>query len=401
VSEDIGDDSFNASRAEVFEALGHPTRIRLLQCLSEKPLAFSELKRAAGLEGNGVLSFHLGKLAGLVKLNQEGAYALTDEGREALRIVEASRIQARDAHLQRPSVTLPHLKAVLATLVVILLVVSAVSAIEYSQIQGLDSRTQSSPPAVTTTATVTTTSTITTASTVVETTTVTTTSAATGDSPPGPTVYEANQVVPIDVNTTNTVPSDVSFGPDSVRLVLGINNTVSFVNDGDDFAAVDSILWPANGTGFSSPILRAGTNWSVTLLTPGVYNYTDYIRPLARGSITVVAVPGISASTDSNNTVSINSLSLCSSSCPGGQSFSAGVAVRGSSPIVSLEAYLNGTGGQLALFNSNATNYTFQYKPDLAGSSWTISPGKVYFVEIVVVFADNQLAVATASASAN
>ena len=85
---DNQDDSFNSSKAEIFEALGHPTRIRILQELSEKPLAFSELKRAAGLESNGLLTFHLGKLKDLVKLNSEGAYAVTDGGREALRLIQ-------------------------------------------------------------------------------------------------------------------------------------------------------------------------------------------------------------------------------------------------------------------------------------------------------------------------
>src|SRR5271154_5849071 len=91
---DDSDDSFNTSRAEVFEALGHPTRIRILQTLGEKPLGYSALKRGAGIESNGLLAFHLGKLAGLVKQNEEGDYALTDEGREALRISEASRGEA-------------------------------------------------------------------------------------------------------------------------------------------------------------------------------------------------------------------------------------------------------------------------------------------------------------------
>ena len=85
---DDPDDSFNASKAEIFEALGHPTRIRILQELSEKPLAFSELKRATGLESNGLLTFHLGKLKDLVKPNSEGAYALTDGGKEALRLIQ-------------------------------------------------------------------------------------------------------------------------------------------------------------------------------------------------------------------------------------------------------------------------------------------------------------------------
>jgi DNA-binding transcriptional ArsR family regulator len=55
-----------------FEALGHPTRLRILQALSESPLGFSDLKKKTGIESNGLLSFHLGKLDGLVKSSQEG-----------------------------------------------------------------------------------------------------------------------------------------------------------------------------------------------------------------------------------------------------------------------------------------------------------------------------------------
>ena len=139
---DSQDDSFNASKAEVFEALGHPTRIRILQELSEKPLAFSELKRATGLESNGLLTFHLGKLKDLVELNAEGAYALTDEGVEALRIVEASKDKRQEKPLQRPSIRIPHPKTILAGLVIVLIILATASAIEYNQIQGLDSRIQ-------------------------------------------------------------------------------------------------------------------------------------------------------------------------------------------------------------------------------------------------------------------
>ena len=81
---------FNADRAELFEALGHPTRIRILEALSEGSLGFSEVKRRVGLESNGLLSFHLGKLDNLVRLTQEGSYAITDQGREALRVVRTA-----------------------------------------------------------------------------------------------------------------------------------------------------------------------------------------------------------------------------------------------------------------------------------------------------------------------
>jgi hypothetical protein len=70
---------FNSSRAEVFEALGHPVRIKILESLKEGPLGFAELKRRAGLESSGTLQFHLAKLGDLVRAQPDGNYSLTDE----------------------------------------------------------------------------------------------------------------------------------------------------------------------------------------------------------------------------------------------------------------------------------------------------------------------------------
>ncbi len=131
------DDSFNASRAEVFEALGHPTRIRILQALSEKALGFSELKRETGIGSGGLLAFHLGKLTSLAKQNPEGSYALTDEGREALRIIEASRKQPEGRSSHRPSFNLPHQKAILAGLLVALIVLGSVAVYQQGRINNL------------------------------------------------------------------------------------------------------------------------------------------------------------------------------------------------------------------------------------------------------------------------
>ena len=77
---------FDTREAELFEALGHPTRIGILQMLNERPLGFSELKKKLGIDSSGHLTFHLSKLAGLVKTDLEGKYCLTDSGREALRV---------------------------------------------------------------------------------------------------------------------------------------------------------------------------------------------------------------------------------------------------------------------------------------------------------------------------
>ncbi len=74
------------SKAELFEAMGHPTRIRLIQCLAKGPQGFSELKHALGIESNGLLAFHLRKMGEFVRENAEGKYALTDYGIEAVRL---------------------------------------------------------------------------------------------------------------------------------------------------------------------------------------------------------------------------------------------------------------------------------------------------------------------------
>jgi len=78
----------DSSRTELFEALGHPARIKILQSLNDAPMGFSDLKRKVGIESSGHLQFHLGKLEGLVKNTPEGNYVLTDDGKEALRLLE-------------------------------------------------------------------------------------------------------------------------------------------------------------------------------------------------------------------------------------------------------------------------------------------------------------------------
>ena len=83
---DKSSNEFDLREAELFEALGHPTRIRILQMLNANPLGFSELKKKIGIDSSGHLTFHLSKLVGLVKTNPEGRYCLTDSGREALRV---------------------------------------------------------------------------------------------------------------------------------------------------------------------------------------------------------------------------------------------------------------------------------------------------------------------------
>jgi DNA-binding transcriptional ArsR family regulator len=87
---DETDRGFDNEKAEFFEALGHPTRIKILQILGQRPQSFSELKKQTGIDSSGNLTFHLGKLVNLIKTNSDGNYQLTDDGREAVRVIETS-----------------------------------------------------------------------------------------------------------------------------------------------------------------------------------------------------------------------------------------------------------------------------------------------------------------------
>jgi DNA-binding transcriptional ArsR family regulator len=80
----------------IFEALSHPTRVRILELVAEKELAFSALKRELGLESSGQLQHHLQKLSGLIITQKEsGCYGLTSTGRRALDIYRLSETSGR------------------------------------------------------------------------------------------------------------------------------------------------------------------------------------------------------------------------------------------------------------------------------------------------------------------
>ena len=82
-----GSQDLETTKADLFDAISHPVRIKILEALNEKPMGFAELGRAVGIESGGHLSFHLTKLRHLIRTNSRGDYALTADGKEALRAV--------------------------------------------------------------------------------------------------------------------------------------------------------------------------------------------------------------------------------------------------------------------------------------------------------------------------
>ena len=76
--------------AELFEAISHPERIRILKILRKQPSSFASLKRQLGIRSSGNLDHHLKKLGRLVTVREDGLYGLTDAGKEALLSIEAT-----------------------------------------------------------------------------------------------------------------------------------------------------------------------------------------------------------------------------------------------------------------------------------------------------------------------
>ena len=70
--------------AELFEAISHPVRIKILKILEKQPTSFASLKRQLGIDSSGNIDHHLKKLGELVAVRKDGLYELTDAGKEAL-----------------------------------------------------------------------------------------------------------------------------------------------------------------------------------------------------------------------------------------------------------------------------------------------------------------------------
>ncbi|MGD2201745.1 MAG: winged helix-turn-helix domain-containing protein [Candidatus Bathyarchaeota archaeon] len=77
--------------AELFEAISHPTRIQILKLLEEKPHGFAEIKHELGISSSGNINHHLNKLSTLIDTDSHGDYLLTDQGSEALFMIESTR----------------------------------------------------------------------------------------------------------------------------------------------------------------------------------------------------------------------------------------------------------------------------------------------------------------------
>jgi len=91
------------------------------------------------------------------------------------------------------------------------------------------------------------------------------------------------------------------FAPDTITVVIGVNNTVFFTNDD---AAPHTATSDTAGV-FDSGTLTSGQNYQVTLTTPGTYTYHCNFHPWMQGTI-IVKAGGAGSTTTSSSTSAIS-----------------------------------------------------------------------------------------------
>lgn len=126
-------------RAEVFDALGHPTRILILKVLSEGAVGFADLKKKTGIESSGHLQHHLNKLNGLIKTDAYGKYCLSDQGKDALLTVQTVENATAKSYTKEKAQRRHFrfgLKPVAILLMALLIASLAVAVYEYNQVVG-------------------------------------------------------------------------------------------------------------------------------------------------------------------------------------------------------------------------------------------------------------------------
>lgn len=119
-------EELDTSKSKLFNALGHPLRVKLITVLTEHSLSFAELKHVMSITSSGHLSFHLGKLNDLVTVTSDGKYRLSEYGHEARHLLTTinqppPRSEGRDIEPYPRYTVQPLITIVSLSLIIILL----------------------------------------------------------------------------------------------------------------------------------------------------------------------------------------------------------------------------------------------------------------------------------------
>ncbi|MBI3859471.1 MAG: cupredoxin domain-containing protein [Thaumarchaeota archaeon] len=86
------------------------------------------------------------------------------------------------------------------------------------------------------------------------------------------------------ITTVNVKIIDFKFQPSLTKVVIGVNNTVTWTNDGLEAHTVT-----ANGGSFDSGVINAGGQFTRTFTTVGTFGYHCALHPTMTGSVVVIS----------------------------------------------------------------------------------------------------------------
>ncbi len=82
-------------------------------------------------------------------------------------------------------------------------------------------------------------------------------------------------VMPNGVGTNQSL----NFHPSTITVVIGVNNTIKWVNQDSVVHTATSTSVPPGASMFDSGSLASGSSFSVTLTTPGTYQFHCTVHP--------------------------------------------------------------------------------------------------------------------------
>jgi len=92
------------------------------------------------------------------------------------------------------------------------------------------------------------------------------------------------------VNGAGTTPSSLGFSPETVTVVIGVNNTVTWTDNDNTMDAngyLPTHVVAANDTSFTSVGLNPGDTFTYTFTTAGTFPYHCNVHPWMRGTVIV------------------------------------------------------------------------------------------------------------------
>jgi len=96
----------------------------------------------------------------------------------------------------------------------------------------------------------------------------------------------AASTVQVSIPLGTAVQQTAGFSPDSITVVIGVNNTVIWTDNDNSSHTVTSL---STSDKFDSGIFGKGQTYTHTFTTPGTYPITCDIHPFMKGTVVVLA----------------------------------------------------------------------------------------------------------------